>query len=132
MGYTYKDNEKVALEIVKRLQGKVLYKWKSLNNSYNAIFTASYGPSDLEYKVGDYIRGLIRKINPDCILTVKWDGCIAEPKDSMGFSEGSAYAVRDTYYDDKDEEYYGTEIYIAACSTPTNIAYTITVCLESE
>lgn len=133
MGYTYKDNEKVALEIIKRLKGKVLQKTQSMNYSCGVIFTTFYSPFDIKYKVGDFVEGLIREINPNCKLDVKWSKCSAYPKSGLSSSEGAAYAVRDTYYDDNsEEEYCGTEIYIAACGTPTDRVYVITVCLEGE
>ena len=133
MAYTYKDNEEVALNIVKKLQGRVIKKEKAKYNSCDVIFVTHYNPSEIEYKVGGYIEKLIEKINPNCRLDIKWDSCTEEPKESvMGDSEAAAYAIRDTYYDDKNDDYCGTEIYIAGCGTPTNLVYCLTVLLEGE
>lgn len=133
MGYTYKDNEEVALKIVKKLQGQIIEKGKSKYNSCSVVFTTHYDVSDLESKIGKYIEKLIEGINPDCRLDIKWDTCTEEPKDSvMGDSASAVYAIRDTHYDDKNDDYYGTEIYIAGCGTPTTLVYALTVLLEGE
>ena len=52
MSYTYKDNEKVALDIVRNLRGKVLHKIKGMNESCGVIFTSRSNMFDLGRNIG--------------------------------------------------------------------------------
>lgn len=131
MAYTYKDNEKVALEIVKAVRGKVIRKWVDMNDAACMIFTTPFGPLDVRYKTELNIKDIIRKVNPDCKLDMKSEVSYVRPKGSSVSTTAGVLAVRDVFYD-KDYEYYGTEIYVAACSTPSVIVWCITVCLEGE
>ena len=132
MSYTYKDNEKVALDIVRNLRGKVLHKIKGMNESCGVIFTCRSNMFDLERNIGDYIENVIGNINPNYKLDKQWGQCAAIPREATADSSAVTYTIRDEYYDNKDDDYYGTEIYLAACDTPSASVYVVTVCLEGE
>lgn len=70
-------------------------------------------------------------MNPKCKLDMKYETSYVRPKESTVSATSGALAVRDVFYD-KKYGYYGTEIYVAACSTPNVIVWCITVCLEGD